>query len=81
MIIPMKSGDALAHFKKSYSVTMGGEAAFAVGPIGRNGNAELMTSSAGVNTAVSVSNSKGLYAGLTLEGWTNKNCPAFETKF
>jgi hypothetical protein len=44
------------------------QAGFAFGPIGRTGAADAMASSAGGNTAVSLSNSKGVYGGVTLDG-------------
>jgi lipid-binding SYLF domain-containing protein len=68
VIIPLRSADALAHFQKAFSFTLGGEAGFAFGPIGRNGAAEVDASSGGVSTAVSLSNSKGIYGGVTLDG-------------
>jgi SH3 domain-containing YSC84-like protein 1 len=68
VIIPLRTADALAHFQKSFSFTLGGEAGFAFGPIGRNGCAEVDASSGGVSTALSLSNSKGIYGGVTLDG-------------
>jgi len=68
VIIPLKTADALSHFQKSFSFTLGGEAGFAFGPLGRNGAAEVDASSGGVSTAMSLSNSKGIYGGVTLDG-------------
>lgn len=68
IIVPLRTTEALNHFKKSFSLTLGGEAGFALGPIGRQGAAEAMGSSAGVNASTSLSNSRGVYGGLTLDG-------------
>jgi len=68
IIIPLKAADALEHFKKNWSVTLGGEAGFAFGPVGRTGAAEALLSQSGANTALSLSNAKGIYGGLTLDG-------------
>jgi lipid-binding SYLF domain-containing protein len=68
IIVPLKTADALNHFKKSFSLTLGGEAGFALGPIGRQGAAEAMGSTAGLNASTSLSNSRGIYGGLTLDG-------------
>ena len=51
-----------------------GEAGLAFGPIGRTGAADAMASAAGGNTAVSLSNSKGIYGGVTLDGVSIDNC-------
>jgi lipid-binding SYLF domain-containing protein len=68
IIVPLRTADAINHFKKSFGLTLGGEAGFALGPIGRQGAAEAMGSTAGVNASMSLSNSRGIYGGLTLDG-------------
>jgi lipid-binding SYLF domain-containing protein len=81
VIIPLPTKQALEHFKKSWGMTMGGEAAFAFGPIGRTAAADAVGSGAGVNTATSISNSKGLYGGVSLDGSVIKTRKDINKKF
>jgi len=81
MIIPLATKKALEHFKQSWGMTMGGEAALAFGPVGRTAAADAVGSSAGVNTATSISNSKGLYGGVTLDGSVIKTRQDINKKF
>jgi lipid-binding SYLF domain-containing protein len=81
MIIPLPTKKALEHFKQSWGMTMGGEAALAFGPVGRTAAADAVGSGAGVSTATSISNSKGLYGGVTLDGSVIKTRQDINKKF
>jgi len=81
MIIPLPTKKVLEHFKQSWGMTMGGEAALAFGPVGRTAAADAVGSGAGVSTATSISNSKGLYGGVTLDGSVIKTRQDINKKF
>lgn len=68
VIIVLNTDDAVQQFMKSNQVTLGGEASISVGPIGRDAEVSLGLTTRGVEPMYSYSKSKGLYAGLSVEG-------------
>ena len=69
MIIPLHGPDAIAHFSSrgGAHALIGTELAFAFG-VGRSAKASLHASESGVDSTMSYSQSRGLYAGVTLDG-------------
>ncbi|RMD39177.1 hypothetical protein DV735_g5952, partial [Chaetothyriales sp. CBS 134920] len=59
---------AIRAFSQSASVTLGGNVSVAAGPIGRNAEAAGAASTKGVAGVFSYSKTKGLFAGVSLEG-------------
>lgn len=68
VIIVLNTDDAVQQFMKSNQVTLGGEASISVGPVGRDAEVALGLTTRGVEPMYSYSKSKGLYAGLSVEG-------------
>tara|TARA_B100000929_G_scaffold130426_1_gene103251 strand:+ start:9606 stop:10301 length:696 start_codon:yes stop_codon:yes gene_type:complete len=68
VIIVLNTDDAVQQFMKSNQVTLGGEASISVGPLGRDMEVALGLTTRGVEPMYSYSKSKGLYAGLSVEG-------------
>ncbi|PGH14272.1 hypothetical protein AJ80_06012 [Polytolypa hystricis UAMH7299] len=59
---------AVRTFSQAGTVTLGGNVSIAAGPIGRNAEAAGAASSRGVTGVFSYSKTKGLFAGVSLEG-------------
>jgi hypothetical protein len=59
---------AVRTFSQAGSVTLGGNVSIAVGPVGRNAEAAGAASTRGVAGIFSYSKTKGLFAGVSLEG-------------
>ncbi|KAH0548050.1 hypothetical protein GP486_008209 [Trichoglossum hirsutum] len=59
---------AVRTFSQAGSVTLGGNVSIAVGPVGRNAEAAGAASTGGVAGIFSYSKTKGLFAGVSLEG-------------
>ncbi|RMZ82347.1 hypothetical protein DV738_g1782, partial [Chaetothyriales sp. CBS 135597] len=59
---------AVRAFSQSASVTLGGNVSVAAGPVGRNAEAAGAASTKGVAGVFSYSKTKGLFAGVSLEG-------------
>ena len=68
VIIVLNTDDAVQQFMKSNQVTLGGEASISIGPVGRDAEVALGLTTRGVEPMYSYSKSKGLYAGLSVEG-------------
>jgi SH3 domain-containing YSC84-like protein 1 len=60
--------DAVKAFSQQGSLTLGGNVSLAAGPIGRNAEAAGVASLKGVAVVFSYSKTKGLFAGVSLEG-------------
>ncbi|TFL03643.1 hypothetical protein BDV98DRAFT_564553 [Pterulicium gracile] len=68
-LIVLNSGSAITSFMSAGSLTLGGNASIALGPLGRNGEAAGSLSSKGKMAAMySYSKTKGLFGGLSIEG-------------
>lgn len=67
-IFVLNSRDAVKAFSKFGSITLGGNIAVAAGPLGRSGEAAGAASTGGVTAIFSYAKTKGLYAGVSLEG-------------
>lgn len=60
--------DAVRTFSRQGSVTLGGNVSLAAGPLGRNAEAAGAASTGGVAGVFSYSRTRGLFAGVSLEG-------------
>lgn len=60
--------NAIRTFSESGSITLGGNVSVAAGPIGRNAEASGAASLRGIAAIFSYSQTKGLFAGISLEG-------------
>lgn len=68
-MILLTSLDAVRTFAGNGQISLGGEIGVSVGPLGRTGAADLhLNKEGGFCTAYSYSHSKGLFAGVSLEG-------------
>lgn len=67
-VIILNTDDAVHAFSGLGQVTIGAGIDVAVGPLGRSGSAELGVGDGGAAAAFSYSHSRGLFAGLALEG-------------
>ena len=68
VIIVLNTDEAVQQFMKSNQITLGGEASISVGPIGRDAEVAIGLTTRGIEPMYSYSKSKGLYAGLSVEG-------------
>ena len=68
VIIVLNTDDAVQQFMKNNQVTLGGEASISVGPVGRDAEIAIGLTTRGIEPMYSYSKSKGLYAGLSIEG-------------
>ncbi|KAH8704993.1 hypothetical protein BGW36DRAFT_434645 [Talaromyces proteolyticus] len=59
---------AVRSFSQAGSITLGGNVSIAAGPVGRNAEAAGAASTKGVAAVFSYSKTKGLFAGVSLEG-------------
>jgi hypothetical protein len=64
----LNDADAVTSFAQAGSVTLGGNVSVAAGPVGRNAEAAGTASLRGVSGIFSYSKTKGLFAGVSLEG-------------
>lgn len=64
----MNDYDAVRTFSRQGSVTLGGNVSLAAGPLGRNAEAAGAASTGGVAGVFSYSRTRGLFAGVSLEG-------------
>ncbi len=64
----LNSADAVKSFSQFGSITLGGNVSVAAGPLGRNAEAAASASTAGVAAVFAYSKTKGLFAGVSLEG-------------
>lgn len=67
-IFVLNNKDAVKAFSKFGSITLGGNIAVAAGPLGRSGEAAGAASTGGIAAIFSYAKTKGLYAGVSLEG-------------
>lgn len=67
-VVILNTNDAVAAFSGSGQLTVGAGIEVAVGPVGRSGSAELHISETGLAPAFSYSHSRGLFAGISLDG-------------
>lgn len=67
-VIILNSNEAVEAFSSGGQVTIGAEIDVAVGPIGRSGIGAVIISDNGLTPAYSYSHSKGVLAGVALEG-------------
>lgn len=67
-IFVLNSEQAVDVFARSGSLTLGGNISLAAGPLGRSGEAGGSASTGGAAAIFSYSKTKGLYAGVSLEG-------------
>ncbi|CCH60990.1 hypothetical protein TBLA_0D04950 [Henningerozyma blattae CBS 6284] len=64
----LNTKDAVKSFSEFGTITLGGNVSVSAGPLGRNAEAAASASSGGFASVFSYSKSKGLYAGVSLEG-------------
>ncbi|ODQ65479.1 DUF500-domain-containing protein [Nadsonia fulvescens var. elongata DSM 6958] len=64
----LNTDSAVKTFSRAGSITLGGNVSVAAGPLGRNAEAGGSLSTGGVAAVFSYSKTKGLYAGISLEG-------------
>lgn len=67
-VIVLNSTSAVKAFADSGSLMLGGNVSVAMGPVGRNAEAGGVTSLKGVAGVFSYSRTKGLFAGMSIEG-------------
>ena len=67
-VFVLNTSDAVKSFAQAGSVTLGGNVSIAVGPVGRNAEAAGSASLKSVAAIFSYSKTKGLFAGVSLEG-------------
>ncbi len=67
-VIILNTDEAVRAFSGVGLVSIGADIEVAVGPVGRNTSANLNVGDGGIASAFSYSHSKGLYAGIALEG-------------
>lgn len=67
-IFVLNSPEAVKTFASAGTLTLGGNVSLAAGPLGRAGEASGAAGTSGVATVFSYAKSKGLYAGISLEG-------------
>jgi lipid-binding SYLF domain-containing protein len=67
-LIILRTPEAVQSFTGNGQVTIGGELEVAVGPLGRSGAADIHAGAGVTAPAVSYSHSKGIYAGISLDG-------------
>lgn len=77
----LNTEEAVKSFSEIGTLTLGGNASVSAGPLGRNAEADASASAGGVSTVFAYSKSKGLFAGVSLEGSmiverreTNRKC-------
>ena len=64
----LNDANAVRSFAQAASITLGGNVSIAAGPVGRNAEASGAASMKGVAGVFSYSKTKGLFAGVSLEG-------------
>lgn len=64
----LNSPEAVKSFSEFGTVTLGGNISVSAGPLGRNAEAAASASTGGVSAVFAYSKSKGLFAGVSLEG-------------
>ncbi|AMD22144.1 HGL196Wp [Eremothecium sinecaudum] len=64
----LNTKDAVKSFSQLGSITLGGNVSVAAGPLGRNAEAAATASLGGVAAVFSYSKTKGLFAGVSVEG-------------
>ncbi|AET38446.1 SYLF and SH3 domain-containing protein Ecym_2747 [Eremothecium cymbalariae DBVPG len=64
----LNTADAVKSFSQAGSITLGGNISVAAGPLGRNAEAAATASLSGVAAIFSYSKTKGLFAGVSVEG-------------
>lgn len=64
----LNTADAVKSFSQFGSITLGGNVSVAAGPLGRNAEAAASASTSGVAAIFAYSKTKGLFAGVSLEG-------------
>lgn len=67
-IFILNTQEAVKTFASAGALTLGGNVSLAAGPLGRSGEAAAAAGTSGAATVFSYSKSKGLYAGVSLEG-------------
>ena len=67
-VLVLNTDNAVNTFAKGGSLTLGGDASIAAGPVGRSAEASVGTGEKGVIAIYSYSRSKGLFAGISLQG-------------
>ena len=80
-IIILNTDEAVRAFSGKFSVSLGAGIEVAVGPIGRDASANINMGANGIAPAFSYSRSKGLYAGVSLEGSVIRSCSDANEKF
>jgi lipid-binding SYLF domain-containing protein len=68
VVILLNSNAAVDAFAGQSNVSLGGEVSVAVGPLGRAGSAEVHGGNGGMSACYTYSHSKGVFAGVSLEG-------------
>ncbi|CCF57430.1 hypothetical protein KAFR_0C04400 [Kazachstania africana CBS 2517] len=64
----LNSDDAVKSFSEFGTITLGGNVSVSAGPLGRNAEAAASASAGGVSAVFAYSKSKGLFAGVSVEG-------------
>lgn len=64
----LNSPEAVRSFSEFGTVTLGGNVSVSAGPLGRNAEAAASASAGGISAVFAYSKSKGLFAGVSLEG-------------
>eukprot|EP00752_Nemacystus_decipiens_P007445 g6654.t1 len=80
-VLVLNTDAALEAFSGRGQVSIGAELSVAVGPVGRTGAGNVSVASQGVAHAYSYSHSRGLFAGLSLEGGVIVSRPDVNRKF
>ncbi|CAR29110.1 ZYRO0G00792p [Zygosaccharomyces rouxii] len=64
----LNNQQAVDSFSRAGTLTLGGNISVAAGPLGRNAEADAAASAGGVATVFTYSKTKGLFAGISVEG-------------
>jgi SH3 domain-containing YSC84-like protein 1 len=67
-VIVLHDLEALRAFTGQGQVSLGGEVKISLGGLGRTGSGEMLIGEHGLATALSYCHSKGLFAGVSLDG-------------
>lgn len=64
----LNTEEAVQSFSQFGTITLGGNMSVSAGPLGRNAEYDASASTGGISTVYSYSKSKGLFAGISVEG-------------
>ena len=81
VVIVLTSASAVSAFAGKGQLSLGGELSVAVGPLGRSAEGALKVGDKGLSSCISYSHSKGLFAGISIEGAVVSQRPDINSKF